>query len=475
MSQDVKIPFRSRLESGESAFVVEIQNKFVQETNRKFGIRSITLMPEFQNVQAFAYNLDSKQEHDEVRSHAIQLEVIYGPNYFSNDAPGKVWTFSSSLTQIGYLLASINNHFDLHKPSGTFLPPLFFDWFHLDALGDGETIQGYQEKTSEIAYGEAFDPAKHSTWLPPSLAGKMEMNNCIFPTMNNQEFLKDVRVRMWIAPNTTITFPNSVLPKILGFGADQVPTKSKRNQVPFENQDAQHYLCLTTEDKPQFKLPSDSIRGTNINCYTTSNAVTSPRANLQTKKKHKYNPVQIFSDYAPAFEKLAKSINIILSLSFDSASKTFLINFPNNPNIYVRIHLPSKVMRQLGFDMSLGEFIDNRTVSLPVGSTLDTTDLEKKAKALVYDTGMVVVSMKEHTGQTTMATLEPQKEGVLRNRPSRWELPQVHLSSINPGMHFMLQRFNDNNQRFSLDWPVGAYVFGEIVGLLNHSGPNHQL
>lgn len=190
--------------------------------------------------------------------------------------------------------------------------------------------------------------------------------------------------------------------------------------------------------------------------------------------------------YSPTIEKLARSINCYLTLGFESEAKKVSLHFPNNADIYVRVFLSSKVMRQLGYDMSHREFIDHRSVpSAVVSLTLDTGNFEKKARALVYDTGMVVVSMNDQMGGaacnsqhdlTTMATLEPEYRGVLRNRPSPIDSPQVFLSSINPDMHFLLHRFNDKNKKFPLGWPVGAFVFGEIVGQeLLHLQPTQSI
>lgn len=468
MFGDVSIPFRSRLEPGDSDFTVKVPQRFVSETIRKFGIKSILLMPEYQNTQAFAYKLDPKRELEEGIQHPIQLEVNYGQHY----AP-TAWIYLQSQSRLSTVLQSINTHFEQEKPAGTFLPPLFFDWVHLKAMEENETVREYQEKTALEAYGEAFDSRKHATWLPPSLASMSEMNNCIFPTTNNMEYLDEVRVRMWVGPNTTITFPNSQLPMALGFSVQQIPLKSKKNQVPFVNVDPQSYTCLMAWGPAQFNLPVNQIKGTKIHCYTTNTTIRSPPSHLRTEKQREYNPDLLASDYGPAFESLGKTVNCSLNLEFIPSTKKFKITFPNNPNITMKVHLPSKVIRQLGYEPSACEFITPNSISREVKTSLDTVDLEKKAKALVYDTGMVVAFLDVQSGgssntvsdQTILATLMPRIDGVLRNRLSQIrDVPRVYLSNFSPDMHVLLYRYNDRNERMPLDWPVGGYVYGEVTG-----------
>lgn len=125
MSDDVCITFRSRVEPGETSFVVPIKRKFANEPNRSYGFESITVMPEYQNTQAFAYKLDSKAEMDAELKYPLQLEISYGPNFYSKDVPGKSWSFLMAMNQLDKVLLSINQHYDKNKPPGTFYPPVF--------------------------------------------------------------------------------------------------------------------------------------------------------------------------------------------------------------------------------------------------------------------------------------------------------------------------------------------------------------
>jgi hypothetical protein len=474
MSDDVTIPFRSRIEVGDSMFVVPIQRKFADQHNRRFGFESITLMPEYQNTQAYAYQLDPKSELESVLEYPLQLEVTYGPNYYVKDATSRVaWTHMGGLHQsMNVALETINYYFDRNKPAGTFLPPVFFDWFHLEALDEEETIRGYAESTAQQAYGEEFDPAKHATWLPPSLQKFDKFNNCIFPTSKNAEYLADVRLRMWVAPNTTITFSNNSLLTAMGFLLTQIPEKTGRGQIPYVNTDVTNYAMFSPYDAPVSVLPVTEVRGSKINCYVTNPTVLSPIRYLKTTREREKNPTHLYEDYARSIESLGRLMNVYTTLEFNKAgNKKFAFKFPTNPNITVRVSLPASVMRQLGFDPANGEWIDQRSVAIPVSTTIDTENLEQKALALVYDTGMVAVDLYQqtsqlssHSGNTLMATLHPKKDGTLRNRIYFGDMPRVYVTSANPDLKFAVYRFDDNNVKHKLGWPVGAYVFGSLTG-----------
>lgn len=467
MSEEVNIPFRSRLEPGDSAFVVKVPQKFVRDQNYLFGIESITLMPEYQNNLAFAYKLDSKEELEQTVRYSVQLEATFEPNFFP-----EAWTLPQSLKQLDALLLSINQHFDNHKPPGTILPPLFFDWIHLDALQEHQTIQGFHEKFAKTAYGEEFNPEKHATWLPSSLASMTEMNNCILPTTSTETYWDDIHLRMWIGPNTTVTFPNENLLLALGFQQPQIPKKSNKGQLPFANDDVQNYKCLTAIKSPLLQIPINTVRGTVIHCYTTKATISSLMAAFETNKLREHDPTLLVSDYAPTIKSLGKSINCIMDLEFDESTQKFKFLFPNNSKVDIRVYMSRKVMRQLGFDFSHGRFVDKNSTSAKVNFTLSTSDLEQKAKALIYDTGMVAVFLdglhgnqsNSHSHNALLATLEPHNSGVLQNRIFFEDVPRVLLSRLNPDMHFILKRFNDKNENMPLGWPVGGYIFGVITG-----------
>lgn len=470
--EKIWITFRSRIQPGESSFVVPIQHKFINNSNPKFSFESITLMPEYQNTQAFVYNLDSKKELEAEMTFPLQLEVTYGPDYYTKDDGGKTWNFQpSKMQRIDSLLLSINQHFDQYKPAGTFYPPVFVDWIHLNALEEGETIRGYQQETAMLAYGEVFKQEKHATWLPNSLQHMDELNNCIFPTANEKGYLDGVRLRLWVSPNTEVTFSNKNLPITMGFQGAQIPAQNKRGQVPYVNDDPFKYTSFVAWDSPTLDISLNSLKGTKIHCYTRKNVITSPETMLSTQKQKEKDPLALCIDFSKTIASLAKKMNFYMDLQFDKTIKKFKFIFPPNDNITVRVFVPKAVLNMLGYDSTQGECITKRSVPSSISMQVDAESLDKKAFALVFDTGMVAVDLYEqtshlssHSGTTLMATLHPQKDGTLTNRSFYDEMPHVNVSKTNPDLKFMLYRFDDDNRKFQLDWPVGAYIFGTLIG-----------
>jgi hypothetical protein len=470
MSEEVCITFRSRIHPGESSFVVPVQRKFI---DKRFGVESITLMPEYQNTQAYVYNLDSKKELEEEINFPLQLQVSFLADYYTKDEAGKTWSYLTSQTRIDKVMVSVNQHFDKYKPSGTFYPPVFFDWIHLE--GYDEDQETFIETEATNLYSEAFNAAKHAAWLPNSLSSRDEINKFIFPTTNKAEVLDVVRLRMWVAPNTTVTFSNKNLPLALGFQEAQIPAKNKRGQVPFVNDDPTQYKMFFVHDPPKVDVTLAELRGTKMNCYTTKDFVMSPMGQLVSQKQMEFDPVNLCRDFAKGISTLAKTMNIYMDLKFDDNEKKFQFVFPQNNSISVRVFVPPTVFYLLGYDPSYGDFINERSVSSPVPRKVDDTEnLAKKALALVYDTGMVAVDLDDHasylnsySGSTLMATLYPRADGTLRNRIVRSQVARVNVSQTNPHLNFILYRFDDYNNKSKLGWPVGAYVFGTLTGIAN--------
>lgn len=466
-TDEAKIPFRTLLKPGETSFVVSIPRKFV---DRKFGFESITLMPEYQNIQAYNYNLDSKMELESEIRHPIQLEVTYGPQYAKEER--KVWSYLSSQTTLGAILSSVNLHFERQKPAGVHYPLFFIDWIHFEALDDDQTIRGYQRENAQALYGEEFADDKHDIGLPVSLKEFTEYNDCIFPKTNTEEFLSNINIRLWVAPNTTVTFSNYNLLKALGFNTQQLPGRTKRGQVPLVNESVDEYRMFNAMESPVFgALPVADLRGTKINTYVTKKSILSPMGALVTQKQREKDPTQFGADFASALRDLGKKVNIMIDLKYSAVTRTFSVEYPNNPNIEARMYIPASLISQLGFEATYGDCLDQRMTAKPLEIEVDAENLEKKSLALVYDTGMVAVDLSQqkshlssHSGNVLMTTLHPLNDGTLCNRIFFKDVVRIQVTSTNPDLRFLLYRFDDHGIKCPLAWPIGAYVFGTLTG-----------
>lgn len=463
MAGTVTIPFRKRLEVGDTRFKINIPRKLLNDPKRTFGFQRITLLPEYQSQQAYAYNMDPKSELDMEVKNDFLLEINYSNSFYTETA---AWTFSPTLTTMGALLKSLNMHFDSKKPQGTLISPVIFDWMSIDCMGSDDIRQFHRER-AETYYGEPYNASKHSNFLPPSATSILELNNMAFPTIITEDLLDLVRIRMFVAPNVTVAFSNEFLPTVLGFSSEQIPARSKRNQVPFVNTsltDFESFYCL----EPIINTMPIELKMSKVHVYTTSEFVVSPLGNLSTTKRRERNYEFLAEDYSNAIGKLAKKMNLYMALEYVKAEKKFKLIYPTNNQVSINIKTKPYICRQLGFEAS--DVIKHKAVPSVVSNETDVKEIEQKARALVYDTGMVVVDLNQqmsqqnsYSGTITMATLEPVFDGVMRC-PAQVEMPRVNVTYFDPQLEFVLYRIGDDGEPHPLEWNVGAFIQGLFVG-----------
>lgn len=271
-----------------------------------------------------------------------------------------------------------------------------------------------------------------------------------------------------MAPNVSIAFSNEVLLKIFGMAPDEIPERNSRNQLAYANTEVDQFHVLFCSETPKVTFVPADVKTTRIHANCTYPHFVSPASVFKTTRGRERKVDDLVIDYNSSLYALGKSINVYLTLEYDKILKKFRISYPNNNNITINIKTSPSVANQLGFG-SL-DVIPYKMVPNVVSNDIDVRDLEKKARALVFDTGMVVVDLDQRTsmlnsysGNTTMAMLEPTYDGIMRNPPHN-ELPRAHVTYFDPQLKFVLNRFGDDDQPHPLDWNIGAYVQGLVVG-----------
>jgi len=114
-----------------------------------------------------------------------------------------------------------------------------------------------------------------------------------------------------------------------------------------------------------------------------------------------------------------------------------------------------------------------------IDDDIDVTKTETKARALGYDTGMILVTNDSKTSNSMrgisdqlMCTIYPTATGVyeISALESCFAPPTMSLPNFFPSgqadipVTFKLYRFLDSNQPASLDWKNGAFVCGQFRG-----------
>lgn len=457
MDQTVNIPFCHKLEPGDSEFTIEVLSRFRDNPNRLFGFSTVTLCPDYFSKKAYALDMDSEKELSAEVLNEFHFEVEYEKAVFDSRA------WNSTATSMGSLLQSINTHFEQTKPEGCIFPAVVFDWFDILSLGRNIDSDTFHMGKASAYYGEAYNEAKHGNWLPLAYRDKTKLNNLQFPT--KPEAMADIRIRMTLSPNVMVTFSNKDLPDALGITETQLPEKVNK-QYQFKNTLINSLYPVRFLNPPKFDKLAIS---TKVHAYPTKTFVVSNLGTLKTTVEHERKPELMAKDYNNNLRSLAFTINLDIRLEHVTEEKKFKIIFPASPGIRVNLRVPTYIGHKLGYghsdviksSMTNGSYPADDVTSEPILS---------KAQVLVYDAGMVVVSLDERGSQQThqfsttfMAILEAHESGVLTTKPGI-EMPRVPVSQFNKDMKFVLSRFNENNEPIPLGWKDGAYIRGVLVG-----------
>lgn len=458
MDQTVNIPFSHKLEPGDSEFTIEVLSRFRDNPNRLFGFSSVTLCPDYFSKKAYKLDMDSERELKAVVQNQFHFEVEFDKSVFDV----KAWSATAGDTSLGNVLKSINSHFEVTKPAGCIFPAVVFDWFDILSLGRDIDSETFHKEKAKVYYGEDYDATKHDNWLPMVYRDKTKLNNLLFPT--KPEAMDLIRIRMTTSPNVTVAFSNKELPEVLGIADTQLPEKVK-NQYQFKNTSVNSLVPIRFLNQPKFNKFTLS---TKIHAYPSSNFVVSNVGTLKTTVENERKPDMMAKDYNNNLKSLAFTLNLDVRLEHNAAEKKYKLILPASTGIRVSIRVPPYVGHKLGYG-----HVDNikyNMTNLPYPVDDVTGDLLSRAQVLVYDAGMVVVSLDERGSQQThqfattfMAILEAHESGVLTTKQGI-DMPRVPVSQFNREMKFVLTRFNENNEPIPLGWKDGAYIRGVLVG-----------
>jgi len=167
-------------------------------------------------------------------------------------------------------------------------------------------------------------------------------------------------------------------------------------------------------------------------------------------------------------------------MSYSTEAKKFKFTFPTHDSIaFAKLIVPSDLAERLGFGLT-NDITKNNSEGDRVEDQIDITKTETKARALGYDTGMIIVTCDGQTSNRIagisdhfMCTLYPSPTGTFEmsliesfSSPSTVGLPYYYSSASGEvPITFKLYRFLDNNQPIKLDWKNGAFVSGQFLGV----------
>jgi hypothetical protein len=452
--------FHVQLEPGQTKFQVPRPPACKGNRNVKYSFECIRLTPDFYSRQATLYKMDPALEE------AINYEAKFTFNYFDTFYNGTEYTLFSQTKKIGDLVQSINSHFDTFKPTGQKSAPFFIDWEYPGANSTELSEVEFYQASAILFYNENYDETKHWNGLPESARNIEGANNFLFPTTSDRDLLSQILLRLWIAPNTTVSFSSDNILHALGMKA--LGPRGKMNRYQFENDSSTEYRCVNIWDAPELQIIPGSSRS-KIYLSPTADQIGSYPFRLSTTRQREINNGHLAEDLNKTLSLEAAKHNISFGLKFEESEKTFKFAFPENPGLKIVIKLQVPLVYRLGY--GLRERIRKEDEASPMATDVNQ-ELDKKARTLVFDTGMTIITM-DNTGNNytlgfndeMMSVLYPKDPGVLESHPN--VRPDIYPPNTGTNeLTFSIWRFSENCSPIPISWNTGGYLDGVLVGIV---------
>jgi len=469
---DVNVPFRSSLPAGHSTFTVQIPRAF---NDREFYFTDLVLIPEFYSDEAAELGLDTDEELDQLISIQLYLVARMTEGFLADD-----FLPSGDVPTTPELCNQINDHYEAVRPVGLEHLVHFYDWTDTRWNNENQTWEEFMEIMALAYYGEPLDRLKHFNKLPPSARTIEDANNYLFPTKISEELLQGVRFRMWIAPNVKIYYSTDGQLFAFGFSDDQVGRRSKGrggNRFVLSNKTKQ-FRSMVAANQPSIDVLVIYKLRIGLAC-AEPNFVSDPEAIEMTVRQSRKNTT-LFAAFKQVLKFLTDISNLQVQLAYDDITKIFTFSFPANDALRIEVDLPTDLSERIGFKLTT-RISDVNRMGEKADDAPDTRETEKKARALCYDTGMVVVSDDNTQTNTTagiaellVANLFPTDTGSMTLGEHAFCTAPVTLTvpsgwNTGYGGHvpttFRLHRFLENNQRTNFTWNNGATLVGNLRGI----------
>ena len=471
--KEVHVPFKKGIRAGHHTFTINVPSSYV---NREFFFSSIVLMPDFYSIEAEKENLDN----DDVLDTPIEYEIAFNtaflasPAFFTN-----TYQCPSSITLTKDIVKDFNNHFETTKPTGTVRTSVFYDWIDLRFDGNFQTEwdQYVQVEMALVYYNKPYNASEHFNALPLSARSVHGANNYLMPTIMSDENREHFRFRLVQAPSVDVIFSTEVPMTSMGFNAQQMGDITGKKQYEILNEDISRFQITTAADEFDDKFSKKSIFKVSLRNH--SKIYASQSILVRLTKEESFKNVNYLAMLKTAFETLSYESNLQLDLVYSAKQETFSFVFPvNNSIARSNLIVPTDLAARLGFGLVTAINSSNKDGD-PVSQSIDISHTESKARALGYDTGVVIVSDANSPSNTTagipdkfMCSLYPTATGtfeisLLENcfKPPTTPLPKFHSSGTGyiPAT-FNLSRYLDNDELVNLEWKNGAFVSGLLRG-----------
>jgi hypothetical protein len=379
------------------------------------------------------------------------------------------------------MTTTINQFFEATKPEGTQHLGLFIDWYDIrfDAVENLTWDQFVREIMAKEYYNTDFDEKLHFNKLPLSARTVPRANNYLFPTTTSESLYENIRWRIHVAPMVDGLFSTPTQLYGMGFTEEQLggSRRYKRKYV-VDNESKNSFKTLVAKNKPVIMFGKNN----NLIVSLKSNALayTTHPIEFSLTKEKSFKNMNYKNTIKKVLQDYASSCNFTTGLNYDETKKMFTFEFSKNPHLRnMSIHLPPELSERLGFNF-VSDIKEATGAGKKVEDEIDISQSETKARALAYDTSLVIISHNNSSANTTaginhsyMAALYPTGFGTLEIPAieSCYKAPTMNLPITlygNPSTvpaTFKLSRFLDDSKLTNLVWTNGAYIFGVLRGI----------
>ena len=476
-------PFQEDVPAGHSSFTFTLPRHYASaslhpngETKKQeFYFSDFNIVPSFYNQRAAQLGLDFEEGKNNIVTLDLKFSFVYNKInlYKIQDTDTDIkWDQSGKAARIDRTIEEINNFFDLQKPQSMPQSPVFLDWcdsrwYDFDPAKIMPTVlEHYYKDIDEEPPFDYFDA------LPKSVRKVFHANNYKVPTtiFDSKEMLNQIRIRINLAPLTTLLLSTDLMLTQLGFSKDQYK-RGIANKIVLENTSATEYLCIVAENAPMLNI---SFFTTTIIVRGNADRSESTLRQIDVTMAVFMHNEELTARLKEEFEYLSLKTNVSMNIQYDPVDSKFKIVFPTNPNIVANVHCDIELAERLGFG-PLTRITQNMT-SIPVGEKSLTIDAENKSRALAFNTGMLFATLDGATGRQTdgldeplLATLIPTESGTFAIKlNSMLRSFQLSTPSLMGNGHFPVKinlwTLTKNSIKVPLEWKVDVTVNGVLEG-----------
>lgn len=492
---DKSIAICCQVNPTESYFQVDLPNYFfidsLKNDAKQISLTDVMMYPNYFSEKAVKHGLDFGTEIEAYKNITVSFSAELNKLILRksmNDADKYLVNHAVALSvSASEIMEGMNRYFEKIKPAEMQRVPGFFDWTHTEIIEEDLGDEEYMTGVASLLYEDGNLETKKDA-LHPSVLDLVGVNKYDFPTLRNAALMRNIRARLNIAPNTRIVFSNKYL--LSRFGIPSIYYYTKNNQIVVENatdrwqrlEAVRCFFFVKEDDQTGAHAEQTEIFNFIEGALTSGHyKVFADIVDPQIRTRDVIIPIRQrewnSSDRAvelcliKVIRTITNMTNIKLSMTYTSASRRFYFVIPSDASLVqeATLHIEPELAIRIGYGP-----IDSLTWrSRPLEAVTEELDSEAKARTLVYNTRVVLITLDQTVSHSTLnanqhvlALLYPVVDGTMRSTDWKGKhtvtLPSYSLGSDNIAFKCNLWTFNLLGEKVPLKWNTSATITGII-------------